>query len=276
MKGGSRNPFQSTLPARGATTFDISAAAGELISIHAPCTGSDAIAECTCAQCGAFQSTLPARGATGVVHQALKPQKAISIHAPCTGSDLSHFALYNSLSNFNPRSLHGERRLHAKALFCPTAFQSTLPARGATNEVATYIAVERISIHAPCTGSDEKLPVIPTSNYTISIHAPCTGSDSLLPTCGRSCLYFNPRSLHGERPSRIPTLARLKPFQSTLPARGATYSREYNRLRCTAFQSTLPARGATAARRTSATSAAYFNPRSLHGERRDGSHAVGC
>ena len=199
MKGGSRNPFQSTLPARGATTFDISAAAGELISIHAPCTGSDAIAECTCAQCGAFQSTLPARGATGVVHQALKPQKAISIHAPCTGSDLSHFALYNSLSNFNPRSLHGERRLHAKALFCPTAFQSTLPARGATFRCLRCCLSLCISIHAPCTGSDSFFSQNATSRSLFQ---------STLPARGATLTARRTRSSTA--------------FQSTLPARGAT------------------------------------------------------
>ena len=123
-----------------------------------------------------FQSTLPARGAT-----TRELQKAV------TSGDFNPRSLHGerpkpktsttSTGHFNPRSLHGERHNTTSLLRSDLPFQSTLPARGATNEVATYIAVERISIHAPCTGSDEKLPVIPTSNYTISIHAPCTGSD---------------------------------------------------------------------------------------------------
>ena len=59
--------------------------------------------------------------------------ETISIHAPCTGSDvLSDFG--NNLEK---------------------AFQSTLPARGAT---FLHVAEKQqilISIHAPCTGSDQ-------------------------------------------------------------------------------------------------------------------------
>ena len=56
--------FQSTLPARGATSssFSMRSASSE------------------------FQSTLPARGATATLYIGLN-DKDISIHAPCTGSD---------------------------------------------------------------------------------------------------------------------------------------------------------------------------------------------
>ncbi len=59
---------------------------------------------------------------------------------------------------------------------CPRAFQSTLPARGATPPDEGWKRNRPISIHAPRTGSDVggrvavKLP-------DISIHAPRTGSD---------------------------------------------------------------------------------------------------
>ena len=81
-------------------------------------------------------------------------QIAISIHAPCTGSDGNKCACAKATQNFNPRSLHGERRLMHNA-----------------QEYAVFI-----SIHAPCTGSDFRLA---TAFLTcdISIHAPCTGSD---------------------------------------------------------------------------------------------------
>ena len=57
--------------------------------------------------------------------------------------------------HFNPRSPHGER----PAIVTPAAaaqyqFQSTLPARGATAGRRTVQPGERISIHAPRTGSD--------------------------------------------------------------------------------------------------------------------------
>ena len=60
---GQRNTFQSTLPARGATLFQL-------------CILPDQ----------KFQSTLPARGAT-VFRRALIKTNTISIHAPRTGSD---------------------------------------------------------------------------------------------------------------------------------------------------------------------------------------------
>ena len=79
------NPFQSTLPARGATITPNSVSNKINISIHAPRTGSDAITLHT-SYGVKFQSTLPARGATaGYVH--IGNTLTISIHAPRTGSD---------------------------------------------------------------------------------------------------------------------------------------------------------------------------------------------
>ena len=172
-----RRRFQSTLPARGATNIRLCYTADGSISIHAPCTGSDPFQQKSSVSfLSLFQSTLPARGATffvqiaynsignfnprslhGERHQPSKDTIAamlISIHAPCTGSDCARWHSAKKSSYFNPRSLHGERRLHAKALFCPTAFQSTLPARGATAFDYSHDPRTRISIHAPCTGSD--------------------------------------------------------------------------------------------------------------------------
>ena len=104
--------FQSTLPARGATTKSLLSINPNQISIHAPRTGSDVIS---------YTPSVPA---------------IISIHAPRTGSDVvilelsssttpfqstlpargATFASPSSLSinfYFNPRSPHGERRSRA-------------------------------------------------------------------------------------------------------------------------------------------------------------------
>ena len=127
--------FQSTLPARGATVPPRVAAADS----------------------GEFQSTLPARGATRS-NPATELECYISIHAPRTGSDLETFAGTGRRFHFNPRSPHGERlshcctttarpdfnprsphgeRLDMLPLVCGSnAFQSTLPARGATSPCA--------------------------------------------------------------------------------------------------------------------------------------------
>ena len=100
--------FQSTLPARGATY-----ARARLMWIFG------------------FQSTLPARGATADAAYMLHDQD-ISIHAPREGSDVLTVVILPKISNFNPRSPRGERRLDCKHGFATAGFQSTLPARGAT------------------------------------------------------------------------------------------------------------------------------------------------
>ena len=145
-------------------------------------------------------------------------------------------------------------------------FQSTLPARGATDPANEAIAERRISIHAPRTGSDQGRRGA-REGLQISIHAPRTGSDPPYNARRRGNFYFNPRSPHGERlfgvgghfglppisihaPRTGSDLAIGRPlpkshaFQSTLPARGAT-SQGVGVAQNAAFQSTLPARGAT-------------------------------
>ena len=81
------NPFQSTLPARGATLPGLrySSRPGR-ISIHAPREGSDIISRSKRSRPAVFQSTLPARGATRPPPRQ-PGAGGISIHAPREGSD---------------------------------------------------------------------------------------------------------------------------------------------------------------------------------------------
>ena len=149
---------------------------------------------------------------------------AISIHAPRTGSD--------------------EHDLSVPCL--RRQFQSTLPARGATNHNsrssyachisihaprtgsdprdATHLHQHHISIHAPRTGSDSP-DESRERNRPISIHAPRTGSDGTRRSSCGSRSNFNPRSPHGERRACKAQLSATCQFQSTLPARGATSCR---------------------------------------------------
>ena len=223
---GGRYPFlfQSTLPARGATGLTVLDFMQTKISIHAPRTGSDIWR------------------AASVVDKS-----TISIHAPRTGSDRTSPSIRTRPKRyFNPRSPHGERpgrskmttltrdiSIHAPRTGSDTGchaqtrqrriFQSTLPARGATNTAGVDIDVQNanfnprsphgerrrvsgstkpvsgISIHAPRTGSDLAVGA-GTLVWIISIHAPRTGSDK---RAGK-------HAVGGRR------------FQSTLPARGAT------------------------------------------------------
>ena len=214
MRDGSRfgKLFQSTLPARGATPDIIFAGAYNVISIHAPRTGSDRAFLRKSAEIGIsihaprtgsdvcwitfstrncqFQSTLPARGATaagGFLHYMHNHFNPRSLHGERPGWATTR----RERSDFNPRSLHGERLVQKR-------------------------------IHRPCTGSDADLTDEIRRAADISIHAPCTGSDTF--DCCIAIGHFA--------------------FQSTLPARGATGLCANNVLTF-AFQSTLPARGAT-------------------------------
>ena len=102
----------------------------------------------------------------------------ISIHAPRTGSDV-----YIG----NGDIIH-------------STFQSTLPARGATDLRKMYEPEKKeISIHAPRTGSDTGEDGCLENYINISIHAPRTGSDQKNLRKIFKKHYFNPRSPHGER-----------------------------------------------------------------------------
>ena len=175
---GLLNPqkFQSTLPARGATKPFASMHGRWLISIHAPCTGSDTAHTTSISGLNDFNprslhgerrdADTPAaitrhfnpRSLHGERHSLKRMADkgdAISIHAPCTGSDAVEVGKGYQTINFNPRSLHGERLLALRSA-------SPLP----------------ISIHAPCTGSDKSWEGAGEHDGKISIHAPCTGSDT--------------------------------------------------------------------------------------------------
>ena len=170
-----------------------------------------------------FQSTLPARGAT-VPHRVQEILDAISIHAPRTGSDAFPCLSARAYSNFNPRSPHGERRAGCRySRNYYKAFQSTLPARGATVHRVLVLLAENISIHAPRTGSDKTCP-------EPSLHT--KEFQSTLPARGATDTFVV-----------VPSSSVI--FQSTLPARGATCMRIPRFFRRGGFQSTLPARGAT-------------------------------
>ena len=103
---------------------------------------------------------------------------AISIHAPREGSD--------------PGGAGGEA--------AGSAFQSTLPVRGATTAQSKLYTIMFISIHAPREGSDSQAAGHDVDHVDISIHAPREGSDPWLKR------YVGPDD----------------GFQSTLPVRGAT------------------------------------------------------
>ena len=146
-----------------------------LISIHAPCTGSDARDK---------------RLNCGIPHfnpRSLHGER----HTPaCTTLCFVHFnprslhgerrpgrtAPTKMQSHFNPRSLHGERRLRLQLVNPRSQFQSTLPARGATASTAKRSYRSPFQSTLPARGATH-LTEKKEESAIISIHAPCTGSD---------------------------------------------------------------------------------------------------
>ena len=167
--------FQSTLPARGATTALYRLLKdNKIFQSTLPARGATPILM-LCLRHNQFQSTLPARGAT--TFGALKDMiENISIHAPRTGSDNGRVLEADALTII---SIHAPRTgsdFRISQMGVHLAFQSTLPARGATFNFYGQQSYEYISIHAPRTGSDDTLSR-ENRTITISIHAPRTGSD---------------------------------------------------------------------------------------------------
>ncbi len=190
--------FQSTLPTRGATfpaqlkliIYDV--------SIHAPHTGSDVSVGFKCPHCGKFQSTLPTRGATPAVSLALIV-KIVSIHAPHTGSDADEAASSADLPSFNPRSPHGERPRPARISIAARRFNPRSPHGERRARGYADCSPERVSIHAPHTGSDW-LPVIyGLAHNVFQSTLPTRGATSLCYLAPMLQTRFNPRSPHGER-----------------------------------------------------------------------------
>ena len=147
--------------------------------------------------------------------------------------------------DFNPRSPYGERRPNHPPPCAAQRFQSTLPLRGATSYGRSRKMTDKISIHAPLTGSDHNLsPFLFPGG--ISIHAPLTGSDVIeKQNLAHQIAISIHAPLTGSDYSFKLERTHVPLFQSTLPLRGATginaLSADQQRL----FQSTLPLRGAT-------------------------------
>ena len=191
-----------------------------------------------------FQSTLPSQGATDYV-QMYAESLAFQSTLPSQGATQCFINFFELIFYFNPRSPHRERR-HAQ------------------NKNRQF---NRVSIHAPLTGSDERSETttrrdslfqstLPSQGATpetktqvapqnISIHAPLTGSDGILATSTGQAKHFNPRSPHRERPP-VHIRARIVAVISIhAPLTGSDLVVSLKPWIVPIFQSTLPSQGAT-------------------------------
>ncbi len=208
--------FQSTLPARGATRSFWRSFIEEIISIHAPRTGSD-VTDPAALFLVVISIHAPRTG-SDFIWKMGKSTIEISIHAPRTGSDLGVLVVIAIGYNFNPRSPHGERPRAVPTSTSFRRFQSTLPARGATQHFRGVAAAGSV----------------------FQSTLPARGATRRHQRCREGLSDFNPRSPHGERlVSRSAGCINTR-FQSTLPARGATPSSPLLRQRSTNFNPRSP------------------------------------
>ena len=205
-------------------------------------------ASCATIAASRFQSTLPARGATCCSQHDLLRQLNFNPRSPHGERHYQRRYCASARSNFNPRSPHGERHcsgvVHGSMLL---EFQSTLPARGATQLKRDEAHVcNRISIHAPRTGSDiggaELLNLLLEYFNPRSPHG-----ERRIADCAIDCssLHFNPRSPHGERHATLALLQSLHRISIHAPRTGSDAHSAMSLASQCSFQSTLPARGAT-------------------------------
>ena len=148
-----------------------------------------------------------------------------------------------SSAYFNPRSPHGERRDINASAIVHERISIHAPRTGSDWRCWLRKPTPEISIHAPRTGSDAR-KVIQSLLEEISIHAPRTGSD-LLCACDKSQnSNLNPRSPHGERRYALEYSSIISDFNPRSP---------HGERLLTSWKTPVDL---------------YFNPRSPHGERR--------
>ena len=236
-------PFQSALPARGATVDEGRVTGDADVSIRAPRAGSDHDLDAGVEPPVVFQSALPARGATAEIHRR-GIREGVSIRAPRAGSDHRSLAPVRRRRRFNPRSPRGERRPSPVGLRTGYGFNPRSP-RG-----------ERPWCPAPLR------PARPGFNPR-SPRGERPGKRG----CHAVNAGFNPRSPRGERRSRPASSTVRRCFNPRSP-RGERPDKAFVLKTLEMFQSALPARGATSAGTPRYASRYGFNPRSPRGERR--------
>ena len=239
------NPFQSTLPVRGATCqAALHNDSDRIISIHAPRAGSDCATSATTNGTRNFNPRSPCGERRLRDYKSGDNPEHFNPRSPC--GERRHIVRNIELNwDFNPRSPCGERLtsgFHVRRSW--TAFQSTLPVRGAT--VGTYMCIIVplfISIHAPRAGSDPA-PLLSCPQYShfnprspcgerrylflqlyfytvISIHAPRAGSDWLKVKITQKRCYFNPRSPCGERQNMVQIYSQFEGISIHAPRAGS-------------------------------------------------------
>ena len=152
------------------------------ISIHAPREGGDVLVFCFCS-CWSYFNPRPPRGGRRALILSRRPMNFYFNPRPPRGGRLLVFCFCSCWSYFNPRPPRGGRLLLCFRLLISLLFQSTPPARGATDFPARSCILIDISIHAPREGGDTHAQYI-----------------------GGGYIHFNPRPPRGGRQQRCTVL----------------------------------------------------------------------
>ena len=100
---------------------------------------------------------------------------------------------------FNPRSPHGERPLTVFFPTCGKLFQSTLPARGATEKLGELNAEYKFQSTLPARGATVACTATLQSWTVFQSTLPARGATRHFTRFADGLDNFNPRSPHGER-----------------------------------------------------------------------------
>ena len=138
---------------RGATRCFQGFSQRPAISIHAPREGRDR-SELSFPRRAFYFNPRAPRGARLAILIFVAVAVLISIHAPREGRDRHMLIIISQRYNFNPRAPRGARPCRCIRRYCLPEFQSTRPARGATQTALDRLATSVISIHAPREGRD--------------------------------------------------------------------------------------------------------------------------
>ena len=167
--------FQSTRPVRGATLSSVDAYASLSVSIHAPRTGRDADRQSKTRVKLCFNPRAP-YGARPLLNAASGLAATFQSTRPVRGATSRRTQAFLLLNCFNPRAPYGARHTLDVNKARMVWFQSTRPVRGATYSNPHLPNDYIVSIHAPRTGRDAGLLVLPRARNWFQSTRPVRGA----------------------------------------------------------------------------------------------------
>ena len=168
------------------------------ISIHAPREGGDIAPNNSSLKPNGNFNPRPPRGGRRLLH-GLRPHMVNFNPRPPRGGRPSHVGHPRRHLHFNPRPPRGGRHNVNKLAGFNTQFQSTPPARGATQRcIAVIVQRPEFQSTPPARGATVRIAFL-VFCALISIHAPREGGDYIPLKSSGGQFHFNPRPPRGGR-----------------------------------------------------------------------------